>query len=243
MTSSLEGEGGVGGGGGLAKRWQLMTSWHGEGGGNETDDKVPSFYWSFRQASNFEYILSGLNNLNNIEKHLNWNNTHQRPSVGCFVAKQFLSPFTHIERGGEAKRLHDDKGGIWIPSQNDDVIYEQPLTSSKSAITWAQCGRRMNGEDRKKVALGTRQCGPQAERWDHKEEESGQELSREAWHCPLHGGSRGGSGLRLDHNSSSPTRRPLPTTTIATHQCIISSKAGCLCLTNQPHHLHLTLFN
>ena len=37
--------------------------------------------------------------------------------------------------GGVAEIWHDDKGegGVWLPPENDDVIYEQPLIRSKGS--------------------------------------------------------------------------------------------------------------
>ena len=42
-----------------------------------------------------------------------------------------------MAEGGVAEIWHDDKGeggGVWLPPENDDVIYEQPLNEKRERI-------------------------------------------------------------------------------------------------------------
>ena len=106
MTSSLEGEGE-----GSAKRWKVMTWWHGGVGGGVQDWwQITIFYRHFRQDPNyFKYISGVISNLN-IEQ-LSQTNIHQRPGLRCFVADQFVPPFTLTKGGGSRKMTWWQGGG------------------------------------------------------------------------------------------------------------------------------------
>ena len=53
-------------------------------------------------------------------------NCGQKSNIRCFVAKSVMSRVTRAMRGDSQKWWRG--GGVTIPPQNDDVIYEQPLT-------------------------------------------------------------------------------------------------------------------